>query len=459
MTKPNMGALAGLALAILLASLGTSIANVALPGLAQAFSAPFQSVQWVVIAYLLSLTALIAGVGRLGDLLGRRRLLTLGLALFTLASGLAALAPGLALLIAARALQGLGAAFLMALPLALVGDMVPKARIGTAMGAMGSLSAIGTALGPSLGGVLVAAYGAQAVFAVMVPPGLLAGILVFRCLPVDRAVPGRPGDFDLAGCLLLALALGAYALALTLGRGSFGPFNGALLAGAAIALALFLRVERSRAKPLIAPGLLADPALRTGLAASLIVAAVLMTTLVVGPFYLVRGLGLDAAAAGLAMSAGPLVSALTGVPAGRLVDRLGSARAMTAGLAGIGLGTLLLALMPAGAGLAGYIGPLVVTTASYATFQAANNTGVMKGAAADRRGLISGLLNLARNLGLITGAAAMGAVFAAAAGLDGQAGGDMALGFRITFLVAFGLIVLALAVTWKGVSSSPAATP
>lgn len=459
MTKPNVGALAGLALATLLASLGTSIANVALPALGQTFGAPFQRVQWVVIAYLLTITALIAGVGRLGDLVGRRRLLLIGLALFTLASGLAALAPGLDLLIAARALQGFGAAFLMALPLALIGDMVPKARIGTAMGTMGSLSAVGTALGPSLGGLLVAGFGAQAVFAVMVPAGLLAAGLLFRFLPGDGPGRGRLRDFDLAGCLILATALGAYALAMTLGRGHFGPRNLGLLFSAGLLLALFLRLEAGRAKPLITPGLLAEPALRAGLGASLIVAAVLMTTLVVGPFYLVQGLRLDAVTAGLAMSAGPLVSALTGVPAGRLVDRLGSPRAMTAGLAGIGVGTLLLALMPLDFGLAGYVGPLMITTASYATFQAANNTAVMKGAAADRRGLVSGLLNLARNLGLITGATTMGAVFAAAAGPDGAAGSDMAFGFRVTFLVAFGLMVLALAVTRKGVSSSPATAP
>ena len=118
-------ALAGLSLAMLLASLGTSIANVALPTLAQAFDASFQQAQWVVLAYLLASTTLIVSVGRLGDLIGRRRLLIAGIALFTIASALCGVAPTLWTLIAARAAQGLGAAIMLALAMALVGETVP----------------------------------------------------------------------------------------------------------------------------------------------------------------------------------------------------------------------------------------------------------------------------------------------------------------------------------------------
>ena len=157
-------ALAGLSLSILLSSLGTSIANVALPALAQAFTAPFQDVQWVVLAYLLAITTLIVGAGRLGDIIGRRRLLIAGIALFTAASLLSGIAPTLPLLIVARATQALGAAVMMALTLAFVGETVPKERTGSAMGLLGTMSAIGTALGPSLGGVLIASLGWRAIF-------------------------------------------------------------------------------------------------------------------------------------------------------------------------------------------------------------------------------------------------------------------------------------------------------
>ena len=174
---------------MLLSSLGTSIANVGLPTFAEAFSASFQDVQWIVLAYLLAITTLIVSVGRLGDITGRRRLLLAGIVLFTVASVLCGVAPTLWLLIAARAAQGLGAAIMMALTMAFVGETVPKARTGSAMGLLGTMSAIGTALGPSLGGVLIAGLGWRAIFLVNVPLGILTFLLAHRYLPVDRRGP------------------------------------------------------------------------------------------------------------------------------------------------------------------------------------------------------------------------------------------------------------------------------
>ena len=124
-------ALGSLSLSMLMPSLDTSIANAALPTLALAFSASFQAVQWIVLAYLLAITTLIVSVGRLGDIVGRRRLLLAGLLLFTAASVLGGVAPTLWLLIAARVAQGLGAAIMMALTMAFVGETVPKAKTGS----------------------------------------------------------------------------------------------------------------------------------------------------------------------------------------------------------------------------------------------------------------------------------------------------------------------------------------
>ena len=450
----SRAALAALALATLLPSLGISIANVGLPTLAAAFAAPFQDVQWVVLAYLLAITTLIVGAGRLGDMVGRRRLLLAGIALFTAASLACAAAPSLALLIAARAAQGLGAAAMMALTLALVGEAVPKARAGSAMGLLGTMSAIGTAFGPSLGGVLIAAFGWPAIFLAGVPLGALAFALARRHLPADRAAPATGAvGFDAVGTLLLAFTLAAYALAMTIGRGEFGALNVALLAAAAVGAVAFARTQAKAAAPLVRLAMFRDPLLGAGLAASALVSTVLMATLVVGPFYLARGLGLDAALVGLVLSAGPAVAAMTGVPAGRLVDRFGAARMTAIGLAGIAAGAGVLALMPAAFGVPGYVAPLVVVTASYALFQTANNTGVMAGVPAERKGVVSGLLNLARNLGLVTGASLMGAVFAFAARARDVAAAEpaaIAAGMRATFAFAVLLIVAALAVTAAG---------
>jgi len=209
---------ASLSLAVLLSSLGTSIANVALPTLARAFTASFQDVQWIVLAYLLAITTLIVSVGRLGDVVGGRRLLLAGILLFTLASVLCGLAPTLWMLIAARAAQGLGAAAMMVLTMAFVGETVPRERTGSAMGLLGTMSAVGTALGPSLGGVLIAGLGWRAIFLVKVPLGVAALLLAHRHLPADR--PAEKADragFDAVGTLLLAMTLATYALAMTMG--------------------------------------------------------------------------------------------------------------------------------------------------------------------------------------------------------------------------------------------------
>ncbi|MDP3650730.1 MAG: MFS transporter [Rhodoferax sp.] len=447
-------ALASLSLSMLLSSLGTSIANVGLPTLAQAFNASFQEVQWVVLAYLLAITTLIVSVGRLGDLTGRRRLLLAGIALFTVASVLCGLASTLGLLIAARAVQGLGAATMMALTMAFVGETVPKSRAGSAMGLLGTMSAVGTALGPSLGGVLIAGFGWQAMFFVNVPLGLLTWVLARRYLPVDRQGPktDRP-RFDHLGTLLLALTLAAYALAMTTrsgdGRGGFGPLNLALLLAAAIGVGLFVWAETKAAAPLVRLAMFRAPGFSASLATNALVATVMMATLVVGPFYLARALGLNAALVGLVLSIGPVISALTGVLAGRLVDHWGAPGMVIAGLVAMAVGAFALSGLAALFGMVGYIAAIAVLTPGYQLFQAANNTAVMADMPADQRGVLSGMLNLSRNLGLMTGASAMGAVFAfasKAADITTARPEAVATGMQTTFAVAGALILVALAI-------------
>jgi len=437
---------------MLLSSLGTSIANVALPTFAQAFRATFQEVQWIVLAYLLAITTLIVSIGRLGDIVGRRRLLLAGIFLFTAASVLCGVTPALWLLVAARAAQGVGAAIMMALTIAFVGETASKEKTGSAMGLLGTMSAIGTALGPSLGGVLIVGLDWRAIFLVNVPLGIVSFLLAQRTLPLDRQTPNAErAVFHSVGTLLLALTLAAYALAMTIGRGSFGSLNLALLAAAAFGIGLFALVESRAASPLIRLAMFRDPVLSAGLAMSALVSTVMMATLVVGPFYLSGALGLDAAGVGLVLSVGPLVVALTGVPAGRIADRFGAMRMTIVGLVGIAAGCAILAVTPASFGIPGYVAPMVVITVGYGLFQTANNTVVMTDIPADRRGVVSGILNLSRYLGLTTGAAVMGAVFAfgsATIDITTARPDAVAAGMRFTFAVAAMLIVAATALAF-----------
>jgi len=451
-------ALTSLSLSMLMPSLDTSIANVGLPTLAQAFGASFQQVQWIVLAYLLAISTLIVSVGRLGDIFGRRRLLLIGISLFTLASLFCGIAPTLWLLLAARGLQGLGAAMMMALTVAMVGETVPKERTGSAMGLLGTMSAIGTTLGPSLGGILIASFGWETIFLVNVPLGIVNFLLAARFLPTERQnskrAQGRP---DGIGTFLLALTLAAYALAMTIGHGSFGALNIGLLLAAALGIALFAFTETKVKSPLLRLSMFRDPKLSTGLVMSTLVSTVIMTTLVVGPFYLSRALGFDAAQVGAIMSVGPLVSALTGVPAGRIVDRFGAHRMTMTGLVGMIIGLVLMAALQGRFGAAGYIGPLVIITSSYAMFQASNNTAIMKGIGSEQRGVVSGMLSLSRNLGLITGASVMGAIFTLGSGTSDIITARpeaIATGMQITFVVGALLIGATLAIAVTGMARS-----
>lgn len=381
-----------LGLSVLLASLGTSITNVALPTLAEAFSAPFAQVQAVVLSYLAALTILVVIAGRLGDRYGLRPMMIAGLALFTAASLLCALAPGLWLLVAARGLQGAGAAFLMTLSMAMMRQVASEGRIGRAMGLLGTVSALGTALGPALGGLIIPLMGWRGIFWVQLPLSVLALILAAAVLSPDRAAKASPGS------------------------------------------SLWLMLNRS---------------LMPNLFMNVLVAAVMMTTLVVGPFYLSLALGLTATQVGLVMTVGPALSVVSGAPSGWLVDHAGSRRVLLAGLLLMTAGTFALATLPGRAGVTGYLLAIIVLTPGYQLFQAANNTAALADVRVDRRGSVSGLLNLSRNIGLIAGSTAMGALFAFGAGtadLTHAAGLAIAAGMQLTFLTAGGIMAMAILV-------------
>ncbi|WP_257558178.1 MFS transporter [Sphingobium sp. CFD-2] len=442
--------LAGLSLMMLMPSLSSSTANVALPSLARRFAASFQATQWIILAYLLTVTALVVLAGHLGDIFGRRRLLLAGIVVFATGSLLCAMAPGLELLIAGRVIQGSGAAFMMALTMAFVGTVVPAKRTGRAMGLLGTMSAIGTTLGPALGGGLIAWAGSTAIFLINLPLAAVAAISVLKALPQDppRGAAMSP-RLDMTGMALLAATLTSLTLAMTLGRGQFGFVNLAVLAAAIGTGAVFLAIEARAASPLIRLDLLRNRALVAGLSTSIIVSTVMMTTLIVGPFYLARVVALDPAGTGLAMATGPFVAAIAGVPAGRLVERIGVRSAVIAGLAAMAAGATALSIILPAFGIAGYLAPIVVMTAGYGLFQAANSTAVMAGTTPGERGIVSGMLNLSRNLGLVVGASAMGAVFAWGIGSADIISAEpvaVATGTRASFAAAAILVVLSLVI-------------
>lgn len=449
--QPTSMTLLSLALASLLGALGVSIANVALPTLVSVFNAPFAQVQWVAIAYLLSCTLLVVSAGRLGDLLGHRLLLLVGLAVFVLASLAAALAPQLGWLLAARALQGVGAAILMALTLVLVRELFSKQQTGRAMGLLGSMSAVGTALGPSLGGVLIDLLGWRAIFGLLMMLALITLLLCYRFLPKDeQAKSSRPFQwqrFDLIGSGLLAMALTCYSAAATLAINGFAWLNPTLLGISVVMAVVFIHSQTQVRSPLIKLALLRQPLLAGSLLMNIVVAAVMMSTLIVGPFYLTQALQLSESQAELVIAVGPLLSMLSGLPSGVMVDRLGAGQMLIGGLVAMLLGALALVMLPSLWGVAGYILALAILTPGYQLFQASNNTLTMIDVSAQQRGQVSGLLGLARNLGLISGASVMGMLFARFSGsqlIEQASAAQVSQGMQWTFSVAATLLLLAV---------------
>ncbi|QDY70584.1 MFS transporter [Qingshengfaniella alkalisoli] len=437
-----------LAAATLTASLGISVASVLLPTLTRSFSATVSDVQWVMLAYLMSTTVAIVSAGRLGDLFGHRRVLNLGLFVFAAASALSAVAPGLGLLVTGRSLQGLAGAILIALPMSLARDLVPEERMGTAMGLLGTTSAAGTALGPSLGGMLLTWGDWRVAFWLLT--GLATVTLILSITSIPRvSVQGRASfrDLDCPGTCLLVVAIAAYALA-TNGGGTAVPVPQAgLIFSALVAITLFVFVEARVATPLVPITLLSHRTTGIAFIMNLLVGTVMMSTLVVGPFFLAFSLGLNEARIGVVLAVGPLVGAFFGIPAGRLTDRFGARRVMVVGLTQTMFGLLCLAYLPLYLGVGGYVIALILLTPAFQLFLAAINTAVLADASKEQRGRLAGLLGLSRNLGLMTGASVMPSLFVAILGKADAAQArpaDVAHAFSMTFATAAGLALVAV---------------
>ena len=194
-----------------------------------------------------------------------------------------------------------------------------------------------------------------------------------------------------------------------------------------------------------------DTNITQNLMVNLLVAAVMMTTLVIGPFYLSLGLNLNQIQVGLIMGIGPVVAILSGIPSGRLVDRWGSRYIVTTGLIFLIIGSSMLAILPKLMGISGYIMPIIILTSGYQLFQAANNTMTLADVPKARQGMVSGLLSLSRNMGLIIGVSVMGAIFSFGVGTN-QLTQATALaiidGMQFTFLCAGALMIVGVLISF-----------
>lgn len=449
-TKPPRLAIIALSGAVLLASMAVSITSVALPALSRAMEAPVSAVQWVVLIYLLSVTITIVLAGRCADLFGHRFILLCGLTIFTASSLLCAIAPNLTALIIARAIQGIGGAILMALPVSVIRGMVSGERTGSAMGLLASMSAVGTALGPALGGLLIAGFGWRSAFILLTVCGFVLSALAIRAIPSSAPVHKTCRSLDLSGAFLLAVVLFLYALITSGQQSTVGWALSFTIPAALLALILFIIVEVKSPSPLVPLPVLRNPAISASLITNWLISSVMMAMLVVGPLFLSFGLLLGEAQTGLVVAVGPVVAALAGIPAGRLTDRFGTKRILTAGLVAMSMALICMAYLPVQIGITGYIVSLVMLTPCFQLFLAGNNTAIMITAPEDQRGIVSGLMGLSRNLGFMTGASVMATIFITALGQEDLVHAtvnSVGSAFTVTLLTAAGLALISLIIT------------
>jgi EmrB/QacA subfamily drug resistance transporter len=401
-----------------LGQLDASIAGLVLPTLEEVFAAPVASVEWVAIAYLLTLAALVVPIGRLADLLGRKTLYTWGFVVFILGSGACGLAPSLAWLVVFRVVQACGAAMLQANSVAIITAAIPRRALGRAIGIQGAAQAVGLSVGPSVGGLLIDTLGWQWVFFIAVPFGLLGTVLGWLVLPCTSRAAAleaarEPERFDWPGAALLGSAVALILLALTYGNmwGWTSPLLLLVGLAAVVCLAAFWWTEGRSTSPLVEPALLRARAFSLGLLSGLLSYAVLFGSLFLLPFYFERILGQTPAQTGLLLTPVPIALGVMAPVSGVLVDRHGPVLPTVTGMLAAALALTGLALAPGGV-LPVTLALLALLGVGLGLFTPPNNSAIMGSAPAHRLGVAGGILNMTRSLGTSLGVAATGAVLA-----------------------------------------------
>jgi EmrB/QacA subfamily drug resistance transporter len=423
--------------------LDATVVNVALPSIARSVGFGPGDLQWVITAYVLASGGLVLLGGRAADLAGRRRMFLAGLTVFTAASLASGLAPTAATLVAARAVQGLGAALLSPAALSIITTTYAGAQRVTALGTWGAIGGAGGAAGVLAGGVLTTWLGWRSVFLVNVPVGLVAGLLSVPMVPRSGAARRFWRDLDLPGAVLAVAGLVAitYALAGAPAHGWSSARTLLLLPLGAAALAAFAVVERRTRRPLVPPRLWRNRSLVTGVVVMLGGTGLLVGTFFMNSLYVQGVQGSSALRAGLEFLPLVLVIGTGAHLAARLLPRMGSRLLITAGLVLMAAGALLLTAVTVRSGyLTGVLPGLLVTGAGTGLVLPAASVTAMSDIADSHAGLASGLMTAAHEIGAGLGVAVFSAVAVAGAG---GIGAGYRHGFAVAAAIAAGLAIVA----------------
>jgi EmrB/QacA subfamily drug resistance transporter len=458
-------ALAAVGSGVFMSTVDGSIVNIALKTLQDYFGAGLHEVEWVVLAYLLGIVCLLPSMGRLGDMIGKRRVYVGGFVIFTISSALCGIAWNIEALVVFRVLQAIGAAMIQSLGPALLVAAFPAKERGVALGYTGTIVAAGILTGPVLGGLLLRISGWQSIFYVNIPIGIIGVLLTLRALPDDRTRSDQ--RFDIPGALLLASGLLLVLLALTEGQvWGFGDWKTILVLAAGVAgLVGFVAWERRAAAPMINLSLFSNAIFSLSLLAAFMTFLAGAFNFLLLPFYMQNVLGYDPQRTGLTLIASPIALSLVSPISGRLSDRFGARWLGVAGLACTTLALWLFSTLGTSSTQLDIILRLVLMGVGFGLFQSPNNSTIMGSAPRSAMGVASSLLAVMRTLGQTTGVAIAGAVWAA--GVAAAAGGvvepitaaapeALVAGLRLAFLIAAGLAALAIVPTIMRAAPAPA---
>jgi EmrB/QacA subfamily drug resistance transporter len=385
-----------------------SIVNVTLPTITQFFGAPISTAQWVPMIYLLTISSLLLFYGRLGDILGYKRVYLSGLAGFIITSGLCGLSPTIYWLIFFRAIQGLAAGTMAAVPYAIITGSFPPEERGKALGINAISISAGLAIGPSLGGFVTSLSSWRFVFLINIPIGIAGLLWAHHIIP---ELKGQPGKMDIWGALTAFVSLSSFLFFIN-GLQSLG-FNfaiGIVLSVSMIAGISFLWVESRTAQPMVNLDLFGNMTFSFGNISALLNFMSQYVMVFLTPFYLQRVLHYTPKNIGLIMTSFPLAVMAVAPFSGSLSDRIGTKVPACFGAAICALSLFLMSQLSASASPLGVAWRLALFGLGTGIFQSPNNSAVMGSAPRPHLGIASGILGTVRSLGMVLGIATGGAV-------------------------------------------------
>ena len=385
-----------------MSTLDSSIVNVALPIMAEKLSVSMASIEWVVTSYLIVIVGTILMFGRLADIKGKTTVFKIGITIFTIGSLTCGISNSLFMLVISRGLQAIGAAGTMSTSHGIITQVFPSNERGRALGLNGTFVALGSMIGPPIGGIIVSVLSWQYIFLINVPIGILALILAMKTLPKSN---NKNEKLDIKGAVLFGLTMVLLFGALTLGK-EIGFNNKVIiicLISSLVLFMIFIKVEKVTSEPLLNFQIFNNSLFSLSVFCAFISFVAISCSNIILPFYLQYVLKLTPSFTGVLMMVSPIILSVAAPMSGYMSDRVGSEVLTFMGLIGTSLGLFLISTLTQYSNLGYLIVFIVVMTIGNGMFQSPNNSLVMSSVDKDKLGIAGSINALVRNLGMVFG--------------------------------------------------------